>query len=165
MYSLLAKKGQLFAISLGLIVVVIFLGSVIGGLNSAGYGLSSDLNQVLKNDPAQTFSFFDIGLQLTMGLIIIAVVVAVGFGLFQMLSDIKGSLQGILVLVVLIGIFFAFYSTGSDDFQGPISSIVHKFGISSNVSKIISGGISTTMLLAVLAVASMILLEIWNAFK
>jgi len=76
MYSLLAKRGQLFAILLGVAIVVIFLGSVIGGLSSAGYNMGTDLVQVLKNDPAQDFSFFDIGLYLTMGLIVIAAVLA-----------------------------------------------------------------------------------------
>ncbi len=165
LYSFFAKRGQLFAILLGVAVVVIFLGSVIGGLSSAGYSLSSDLVQVMKSDPAQTFGFFDIGLYLTLALIVIAVVAALIFGLVQMLTDIKGSLKAIIALVVLIAVFFAFYSMASDDMQGPISRVVQQFDISSTVSKVISGGLTITMLLGVIAVASMILLEIWNAFK
>ena len=82
-----------------------------------------------------------------------------------MLTDIKGSLKAIIALVVLIAVFFAFYSMASDDMQGPISRVVQQFDISSTVSKVISGGLTVTMLLGVIAVASMILLEIWNAFK
>ena len=165
LYNLLAKRGQLFAILLGVLVVLIFLGTVIYGINSAGYNMSTDLNQVLKNDPNQLFGFFDLGLYLTAALVVIAAALALFFGLGQMLTNIKGSLTGIIALVAIIGLFFVFYSTASDDLTGPISHILQKFDISSGVSKFISGSLSTTILLAVLSMAAMIILEIWNMFK
>ncbi|MEE9373967.1 MAG: hypothetical protein V3V00_13025 [Saprospiraceae bacterium] len=165
MYSLLAKRGQMFAILLGVIVVVIFLGSVIGGLSSAGYNMGTDLNQVLKNDPNQSFSFFDIGLQLTMALALIAAVLALLFGLYQMLTNIKGSLTGIISLLAIGAIFFGFYSSASDDLTGPISHVLQQFDISSGISKFITGSLWTTILMAVVAAAAMIILEIWNMFK
>jgi len=165
LYNLLAKKGQLFAILLGVIVVAIFLGSVIAGLSSSGYNMSSDLNQIMKSDATQTFDFFDIGLYLTGVLIVIAAAAAIIFGLIQMLTNIKGSLTGIIALVAIIGMFFAFYSTASDDLTGAIAPILQKFDVSSNISKLISGGLSTTMVLAALSMGAMIILEIWNMFK
>lgn len=165
MYSLLAKRGQLFAILLGVALVTIFLGTVIGGLNSAGYSMSSDLNQIMKDNPDQTFDFFNFGLYATVGLIAVAAIAALLFGLFQMLTNIKGSLTGIISLVAIIGIFFAFYSTAPDDLTGPISETLQQFNISSNISKFISGGLSTTLLMGVLSIGAMILFEIWNAFK
>ena len=165
MYSLLAKRGQLFAILLGVGIVVIFLGSVIGGLNGAGYNMGTDLVQVLKNDPAQDFSFFDIGLYLTMGLIAIAAVLALLFGLYQMLTNIKGSLTGIIALVAIAAIFFGFYSSAPDDLTGPISGVLQQFDISAGISKFISGALWTTIILALLSVAAMVILEIWNMFK
>ena len=165
MYSLLAKRGQLFAILLGVLVVAIFLGSVIGGLSSAGYDMGTDLNQVLKNDPNQSFSFFDIGLQLTMALIAIAAILAVLFGLYQMLTNIKGSLKGIIGLGVIAAMFFAFYSSAPDDLTGPISGVLQQFDISAGVSKFISGSLWTTIILAVLSMGAMFIMEIWNMFK
>ena len=80
MYSLLAKKGQLFAIILGVGVVILYLATVIGGIGSAGYDMSTDLNQVLKNNTDQSFGFFDLGLKVTIGLVVVAAVVALIFG-------------------------------------------------------------------------------------
>jgi hypothetical protein len=165
MYSLLAKRGQLFAILLGVTVVAIFLGSVIGGLSSAGYSMSSDLNQIMKDNPDQTFNFFNFGLYATVGLILIAAALAIFFGLFQMLSNIKGSLTGIIALVAIIALFFLFYSTGSDDLSGPLAETLQKFDITANISKFISGGLWTTILLAGISIVAMVLFEIWNAFK
>lgn len=165
MYSLLAKRGQLFAILLGVAVVVIFLGSVIGGLSGAGYNMGTDLVQVLKNDPAQKFTFFDIGLYLTIGLVIVAAVLALLFGLYQMLTNIKGSMTGIISLAVIAAIFFGFYSSAPDDLTGAIAPVLQQFDISAGISKFISGSLWTTIIMAVLSLAAMILLEIWNMFK
>jgi len=165
LYNFFAKRGQLFAILLGVLVVAIFLGSVIGGLNSGGYDMGTDLVQVLKNDPNQSFSFFDIGLQLTIVLIVVAFVLAVLFGLWQMLTNLKGSMKGIIGLAVIAGLFFAFYGSAADDLTGPISGVLQQFDISANVSKLITGGIKTTVVMAVASLALMFVLEIWNMFK
>jgi len=167
MYELLAKKGQLFAIALGVIVVAIFLGSVIGGLSSGGYDMSSDLNKIMKSNPDQTFDFFDIGITLTGLLVVIAAAAAVLFGLFQMISAPKNSIKAIVGIVVLVGIFFVLYTTSSADLDSPIRDTIldPKFAVDENSSKLISGGLKTTFLMGAGAVLSMILFEIYNIFK
>jgi hypothetical protein len=85
--------------------------------------------------------------------------------LFQMLTNIKGSMTGIIALVAIAAIFFGFYSTAPDDLTGPISGVLQQFDISAGVSKFISGSLWTTIILALLSVAAMIILEIWNMFK
>lgn len=165
MYQLLAKRGQLFAIILGAGVTAIYLITVLSGLSSNGYSTSDDLVQVLKNNPDQTFDFFNLGLNLTIGLILVAVAAAVLFGLWQLLTNIKGSLKIIIALAVIIGIFFALYSSSATDRGTAIDGTLQEFNITDNVSKLISGGIKTTLLLAVAALASMVLLEIYNIFK
>ena len=165
MYSLLAKKGQLFAILLGVGVVIIYLATVIGGIGSAGYDMSSDLNQVLKNNPEQSFDFFNIGLQLTIALVVIAALAAVVFGLWQMISSPKNSLKGIIGVAVIALLFFALYSSADTDTASAISTTIQKFDISDNVSKLISGGILTTGILAGVSLVAMVLFEIYNIFK
>lgn len=165
MYSLLAKKGQLFAILLGVGVVIIYLATVIGGIGSAGYDMSSDLNQVLKNNPDQSFDFFNIGLQLTIGLVIIAAAAALLFGIYQMISAPKDSLKGIIGVAVIAAVFFGLYSSADADTASAISNTIQKFNISDNVSKLISGGILTTAILAGVSLVAMILFEIYNIFK
>lgn len=165
MYSLLAKKGQLFAILLGVGVVVIYLATVIGGIGSAGYDMSSDLNQVLKNNPDQSFDFFNVGLQLTIGLVVIAAAAAVFFGLYQMISSPKDSLKGIIGVAVIAAVFFGLYSSADADTASAIGNTIQKFKISENVSKLISGGILTTGILAGVSLVAMVLFEIYNIFK
>jgi len=165
MYQLLSKKGQLFAIGLGVLVVVIFLGSVFSGLSSSGYTVGDDLNAIMKANPDQSFSFFDIGLQLTVGLIIIGLVAAVLFGLYQLVSAPKQSIKGIIGIAVIAILFFALYSSAGTDADSVIGPILQKFSVSDNISKLISGGIMTTLILGGLCVASMVLFEVYNLFK
>jgi len=165
MYQLLSKKGQLFAIILGVLVVAIFLGSVLSGLSSGGYAIGDDLNSIMKNNPDQTFSFFDLGLKMTIALIVIALVVAVVFGLIQLISAPKQSIKGIIGMAIIAILFFALYSSASTDTNSVISDVISKFEISDNISKLISGGIMTTLILAGVSLASMVLFEVYNLFK
>ena len=166
MYDLLAKKGQLFAVILGVIVIVIFLGSVFGGLSSGGYDLSDDLNQIMKANPEENmFTFFNPGLMITGVLVVIGLALALGFGLWQLISDPKGSLKGIIGIAVIALVFFALYATANSDLQGPIGDTLAKFDVGENISKLISGGLGTSLLLAGAAVVAMIAFEIYNSFK
>lgn len=165
MYKFLTNRGQLFALLLGVAVIVIYLTSVFGGLSSAGYSVSDDLNQILKNNPNTDFSFFNTGLGLTIGLILLAVALAVLFGLFQILSSPKSSLKGIIGVAVIAILFFVLSSSATAESTGKIGELVQRFNISESVSKFISGGLTTTLILAGVAVVIMILGEIWNLFK
>jgi len=166
MYQLLAKRGQLFAIILGAGVTLIYLITVLSGLSAKGYSASDDLVQVLKNDAIdEKFDFFNLGLQMTIALIGIALAAAVLFGIWQLLTNIKGSMKIIIALAVIIGVFFALYSTSDTDRAGILGPTLQEFDITDNVSKLISGGLKTTLLLAGGAVVSMVLLEIYNIFK
>lgn len=165
MYQLLAKKGQLFAILLGVLVVAIFLGSVFSGLSSQGYTMGDDLNQIMKNNPDQKFSMFDIGLYLTVILIIIGLAAAVLFGLYQLISAPKQSIKGIIGIAVIAVLFFALYSSAGTDSDTIIAPVLDKFKVGDNVSKMIGGGIMTTVILLVVSLASMVLFEIYNIFK
>lgn len=165
MYELLAKKGQLFAIILGVGVVLIYFATVISGIGSAGYSMSDDLNQVLKNNPDQSFDFFNLGLTLTIGLVVIAAVIAVGFGLWQMISSPKNSLKGIIGIAAIVALFFVLYSSADSDMASSIGKTVQKFNVSENISKMISGGILTTAIMAGASLAIMVIFEIYNLFK
>lgn len=167
MYQLLAKRGQLFAIALGVIVVALYLITVLSGLSSAGYSVSDDLVQVLKSNTGETFGFFDLGLKLTIALIAIAIIAAVLFGIYQLLTNLKGSMKGLIGIAVIIGLFFALYSTANTDLEqgNAIVNTLQKFNITENISKIIGGSLKTTIIMAVIAIASMFLLEIYNMFK
>lgn len=166
MYKFLTKNGQLLAILLGVAVVAIFLITVFSGLGAEGYSVGDDLNQIMKDAPEgekPAFDFFNLGLGLTIGLIFIAAIAAVIFGLWQLISAPKQSLKGILGVVAIAAIFFAFYSSAEPAMAN--AGILDKFDVSDNVSKLISGGIWTTLILLAGAFAIMVLSEVRNLFK
>jgi glucan phosphoethanolaminetransferase (alkaline phosphatase superfamily) len=167
MYELLAKRGQLFAILLGVVGIAVFLGSVIAGLGSAGYDMSSDLNAIMKSNPDQQFNFFNPGLMFASILIVVAAAAAIIFGLIQTLSTPKESLKVIVGIAVMVGLFFLLYSMSNTDFDSAIRDTIldPKFGVTEMSSKLISGGLKTTLILGAVAVISMILFEIYNFFK
>lgn len=164
MYSLLTNKGQLFALILGLVVIAIYLFSVMGGLSSAGYGLGDDLNQIMKNTD-EKFSFFELPLMIVAGLVVIALVIAVLFGLLQLFSAPKNSMKGIIGVALILGLFFLFYSMATAETTGKMAELAQRFNISTNVSKFISAGISTVGTLSIGALVIMVLSEIRNLFK
>jgi len=165
MYKFLTNRGQLFALLLGVAIIAIYLFTVFGGLSSAGYSVSDDLNQIMKNNPNTDFAFFNTGLGLTIGLIIVAVALALLFGLLQVFSSPKASLKGIIGIAVIVILFFVLSNMATAETTGKIGELVQRENISESISKFISGGLSATLILAGIAVVIMVLGEIWNLFK
>jgi len=165
MYKLLTDKGQMFALLLGLVCIAIFFGTVLSGLGGAGYSVSDDLNQIMKNNPGADFSFFDTGIVLVAALIAIALIAAVIFGLLQLISSPKSSMKGILGVIGILVLFFIAYNMGSTDSTGPIAETLQKFSIDDNISKIISGGLTTMGILGGLAALLLVVFEVFNLFK
>lgn len=165
MYNFLLKRGQLMALLLGVGVVAIYFITVISGLGSAGYSTSDDLNNILKNNPDADFSFFDAGMYLTGGLIVLAAAAAVLFGLIQVLSSPKGALKGIIGVAVIAVLFFVLSGSSDAESAGKIGELVQRFNVSDSVSKYISGGLKTTMILAAASALFMVIGEVINLFK
>lgn len=165
MYNFLIRKGQSVALIFGLICVAIFLGSAMSGLSSAGYDIGTDLNS-LSDEAKAGISFFNPGLKLTLGLVIVALVLAlVVFGVVDLIKFPKGAIR-VLAGVAVIGIiFFALYSMSDVETAGKLGELHQRFNISDSISKMISGGLKTTLGLAVIAVVAMIIFELYNAFK
>lgn len=161
MYKFLTKNGQVLAFGLGVLITVIFLGSVLSGV-----GEFSTQTEEMQD---QT-SIFNFGLTGAIALAIIAALAMVGFGLFQVLTDFRGSLKGILGFGVLLVIFFVTYSMASGEASPYIQGAIDKFeaagaDFTTGNLKFISGGISTAVALVVIAAAAFILAEIRNLFK
>lgn len=166
MYKLLVKNGQLFALLIGVGVIAVYLFSVLGGLSSAGYSMSDDLNQIMKSNPDADFSFFNAGISLTIALIALALIAAVLFGLWQLVTSPKNSIRVIIGVAVLLGLFFILSQTSVvEDIGSKIGALVQKENISEGISKFISGGIKTTFILVAAAFLSAIVFEIINLFK
>lgn len=164
MYKLLTSKGQLFAIVLGALGVLIAMGSIIGGIKSK-YSLSDDLNHLMKNNPDATFDFFNPAISIVLVFIAIALIAAVVFGVLGLLSNPKGSMKFLLGFAGMLILFFILYSTASGEHTGRLAMLVEKFDISQNVSKLISGGVKTAVISIALAIGAAVVMEILNLFK
>ena len=166
MYNFLTKNGQLLALGLGVLVIAIFLGSVIAGFNAnESMDMSTDLMN-LDPDVRKGIDFFNPGLGATVGMVILADALAlVVFGIINILKFPKDAMKFGIGLVVLAIIFFALYSTSTMEQAGKLGSLHERFGITEGISKLISGGLKTTVGLAIAAFAIMVISEIRNMFK
>jgi type III secretory pathway component EscS len=156
MYTFLSRNGQTLGFGLGFALVVIFLIIVSSGLDSFN-DLSSE---------AQTTSdIFNFGLYAAFTLIGIAAISALLFGLFHLLTNLKGSLKFLVALLAVVLVFVIGYNVAEADMTGPIQSTIEEFRISEGISKFISGALITSLVLSAIAAVAFILMEVWNFFK
>jgi magnesium-transporting ATPase (P-type) len=160
MYNLLTKKGQLFAFGLGLVIVLIFLGLALSGISE--FNLLTE-----KEDQFQT-TIFNFGLWMPMILIAICIITILFFGVMGIASDPKGSMKGLIGFVALILIFVVAYMTSSEEASGRIAELVKRpdfSDVTPGVLKYIGGAISTTGILALIAIVAFGFSELRNLFK
>ena len=156
MYKLLTKHGQLIAFGIGLLVIILYLGSVFGGLDSFS---------LLSKEDRGTTSIFDLGLKATLVLLVICAICAVLFGIWHMVTNPKGAIKGIIGLVVIIILFIILYSMSTPETSGIVGNAVEKFNLTAGESKFISAALKSTLILGGLAALSFVVSEIRNFFK
>ena len=156
MYNFLVKNGQSLAFLIGTGITVLFLLFVLGGME--------EFSTLAPENQAET-SIFNFGLGSAIALGVIAFVAWILFSLFQTVTNIKGSLKGIIGAVALIAVFFIAYSAATVETSGPVYDAMIKQSVTEADSKFISGGIVTALVLAGLAAVSFIVLEVVNFFK
>ena len=159
MYNLMIKHGQLFAFGLGLLLTAITYILIISGFSEF-----SALPESPVDRRGET-SIFNFGLMAPAVLIVLCALVAIGFGVFKMISNPKASIIPIIGIVALAVIFFIFYSSTDPASSDSIRDTLEKFNITDGRSKYISGAIWTTIVLIVLAAGSFLVSELTNLFK
>lgn len=164
-YNLFVNNGTRGAFLLGALIILLSLVLINSGLSGAGYDVGTDLNQILKSGTEEKFNFFNFPLGFPIALAGLCIVAALFFGITQLVSNPKGSLKGIIGLAVVLILFFVFYSMASPETTGKLATLHDRFGIGDTASKIISGGIKTTITLAAGAAILMVIAEIRNMFK
>ncbi len=157
MYNFLVRNGQLVAFLLGVIITVIFLISVFSGIGEFN---------MLSEEEQDSTTIFDFGLKATVVLIIITALAMLAFGVFQVATNFRSSLKGIIGLVVLAVVFLVTYSAASGEAIGAVAEAADKAGgLTAGNLKFISGSITTALILIGAAAASFLLSEIRNLFK
>jgi len=164
MYNFLTKHGTLAAFLLGIVIIVAFLGSAISGLGSAGYDSGTNLME-MGRDKIQEMNFFNLGLQLTIFLLIAAVAITLVFMVVDVFKFPKQTVKGIIGFVALIVIFMILKSTATFETGGKWDKLYNTFAITEGVSSFISAGIWTTLILMGGATLLVIGAEIRNFFK
>lgn len=161
MYKFLTKNGQTLAFGLGVLITVVFLISVVSNMG--------EFTAMAEEKQMET-TIFDFGLYGAMALAVIAAAAMVIFGLAQVVTSFKSSMKGILGFVALLVVFFVSYSMTDTSVSPYIQGAIDKFEQGGAVFtegnlKFISGGISTTIVLVVVAAAAFVVSEITNLFK
>lgn len=157
MYNLLTKNGQLYAFGLGALIIAITIISILTGVGD-------DFSTLERAEQFKT-NAFNPGLILSFALIFIGVIAMFGFGLFHIFADLKGSMKGLIGLGAIAVIFFIAKAMASTDTDGPIADTIQKFNVSDGVSTLISGALTTVLIMGAVAVFAFVFSEIRNFFK
>lgn len=164
MYKFLVKNGQTIAFLLGVVIVAIFVVSIFSGIGAFDE----------YSDSKYETGIFDFGLYGAIFLIIVTAFAMVGFGVFQILSNLKGSVKGLIGFGVLVLLYLVAYNTSNGDLNAlepSIKGAIEKFEssgngiITSGNLKFIGGSITTVGVLVAVAALAFIVAEIRNLFK
>lgn len=157
MYNLLSRKGLLFAFLLGVAVILLFLVPVLTGLQ--GFN-------ALPEDQQSSTSIFDMGLWMTIILVIIAALAILFFSIRAILSNPKGSMRGILAFVGLLVLFGIGYAMTSEAITGSkLAATVTKFNVDMGSQKIINGALFLGIGMVILTALAFVFSEIRNVLK
>lgn len=156
MYKFLTRNGQLLAFGLGVLITLVFLVSVIPNLEEFNMATS---------DAQKETGIFNSGLIAVIFLTILGAVAAIFFGLFQTLTNLKGSVKGLIGVGLLIVVFLVAYAMSTAETGGPIFETIQEFNITDGQSKFISGALLTTLIMVIGAAGAFVFSEIRNFFK
>ncbi len=124
MYNFLSKHGQTAAFLLGVLLVIIFLAIAIPGASGVEFDNMSD-SEIYNTH------MFDFGISIARILTILCAAGMILFGLFQIFTNLKGSIKGLIGVAVLIVLFFIFKGSAPDTVDPTIMSAVEKYESSS----------------------------------
>jgi hypothetical protein len=161
MYSFLLKNGTAIAMGVGTLITLIFIGTSISGLSSAGYDMGTDLVSVdYKNINA-----FNTGIYLACLLSAIAVIIMLIAVVLDLWSNRKTSMKMIIGMVVMAVVFFALYQTAAFETGGKWDELNTEFGVTEGASKFITSGIIGCGILGGISVLAIVVAEVRNFFK
>ncbi|MFT7120053.1 MAG: hypothetical protein ACJAZ9_000222 [Neolewinella sp.] len=167
MYAFVNKYGQMLAFGIGVLITVIFLGTIFSADPAVFDTLQGD-NRSYETD------IFNFGMVASIALIIIAFLAAVVFGVIQIASNPKGSLKGIVGLLALALIVFIGYSTANGEIAAEseeIQNAINKFTTSQEATftsgnlKFISGSILAAVIMLALSVITLVVFGVRSIFQ
>lgn len=164
MYQFLTKNGQVLAFGIGVVLIVIFLAMSVSGAGDYNFETITDAEM-------RDVTIFDFGIWASIILTIGAALALVLFGVYHVVTDIKGSGKGLLGLLGLVAVYVIAYvlapgEAGSAQLQGAIDKFAESGNgvITAGNLKFIGGSITTSLILVGVAVLAMIS-SVVNIFK
>ena len=154
MYTFLTKYGQLVSLGIGVLIILAFYLTAVGGLPEG-------FDTLPKSDQFAT-NAFNIGLSGAIALLVVAAAAWLLFSIYQVAKNPKGSMKSIIGFGALLVLFFVLYSMADGDVSSPL---YEKFGITPTQSKLISAGLSTTYIALGAALLAFVFSEVRNLFK
>jgi len=159
MYKFLTKNGQTISFLVGLAITVIFLFTIIGGL---------DTFNMLGDDERKTSDLFNFGISAAAGMVILCGALMIVFILLNIVTNLKGNIKLLIGLAVIAVVFFVMMGGATFEAEGTVlGELMRKpgVGITEGQNGFIVGGIWTGLILTIGAFASFLILEILNFFK
>ena len=158
MYTFLTRNGQTLAFGLGLAIVVLMLIFIFSGVSA--------FEAIPENDVSRyDTSIFDFGMYGAVFLIIACAVAAIIFGIYQVATNPKGALKGLLGLAAVIVLVLILYSTADPDTEMLAIQARDGFFVDPGQSKFITGAIATALIMAAGAVLALAVSEVLSFFK
>lgn len=135
MYNFLSKNGQAVAFSVGVVLVLIFLATAVPGAGDYYFDTMSD-------EEVYQVNVFNFGISIAIALAVICAAGMLFFGLYQIATNLKGSVKGIVGLVAIAALMFAFYSMAQGTADHPtIQGAIEKYTTSSEGREITAGNL------------------------
>ncbi len=157
MYKFFTNNGQLIGFGLGAFISIVFIVIATSGIESFN---------ALPKEEQSTTGIFDFGLQGAIALFVIAALAMLIFGVFQVATNFRNSLKGLIGLAVLVIIFIVAYSMAPSEPTGIIGEAADKFGgISSGAFQFIGAALTTMLIMLIVASITLLVSEVINFFK
>lgn len=159
MYNFFAKNGIMLAFGLGTVITILFLIMVVVG--------SADTVEVVDSNGNATLfgNAIDLGIRSSAFLIFVGVALLLAFGIWQVVSDLSGSLKGLIGLALIVVLLGITYATSSYETSGPLADLYYEYSISEGTAKFINAGILTSAILAGIGAVGIVIAEVANFFK
>ena len=161
-YNFLMKYGNLIAMIVAVLILALFLININSGMNSMGFDSNTNLI-----DYKDKINFFNNTLLIAIYMIFIAAIVWILFGLYNLIMNPKGSMKFLISLIVVVVLYFVFYSTATVEQSGRLGELLSDpaYHVDANITKHISAGLKTMLSLFGLSILSLIVSEVISFFK
>ena len=166
LYNFLTKYGNLLALIVSIIILIIFFININSGFDTMGFDSNTDLAKVIHSDNPPEINFFNFAIKAAIVMTIIAAAAWVLFGIVGLFINPKGSLKFIISFAVIVILFVIFYNSAETETTGRLAELINdpQYHVGDN-SKLITAGLKTMLSLFGLSILALILSEIISFFK